>query len=145
MAEQSYGVIPVYKDGGSYEVLLVRSKKYGHWGFPKGHHREGEQPVATARRELAEETGIDDVVIIRDLLLTDAWDFKRDGKNKEKKVAYWIGFVRGKDLELPPEEIAAAEWLSLPRAIAKASFASQKKILQQVEKYLAGVKLPPLF
>lgn len=142
MVEQSYGVIPVFKDGDNYEVLLVRSKKYGHWGFPKGHHRQGEEPLSTARRELVEETGIADVVIIRDVILTDSWEFKRDGRKKEKKVAYWLGFSRTKDLQLPPSEIAAAEWLSLPRAIAKASFASQKKILQQVEEYLQGIKLP---
>ena len=32
---------------------------YGsHWDFPKGHIEPGEDPAATARRELHEETGI---------------------------------------------------------------------------------------
>lgn len=52
------GAIVVWADGG--EVLLVRSK-HGErlWGFPGGVLNKREDPIAGARRELAEETGLD--------------------------------------------------------------------------------------
>jgi 8-oxo-dGTP pyrophosphatase MutT (NUDIX family) len=42
-------------------VLLVQDAKTHKWGFPKGHReQEDESDLATAQRELLEETGIPD-------------------------------------------------------------------------------------
>jgi 8-oxo-dGTP pyrophosphatase MutT (NUDIX family) len=42
-----------------FRVLLVQDAKSKKWGFPKGHREEvDESDVATAQRELQEETGI---------------------------------------------------------------------------------------
>lgn len=42
-----------------FRVLLVQDAKTKKWGFPKGHREEGdESDVATAQREVLEETGI---------------------------------------------------------------------------------------
>lgn len=42
-----------------FRVLLVQDAKSKKWGFPKGHREEvDESDVATAQRELLEETGI---------------------------------------------------------------------------------------
>jgi 8-oxo-dGTP pyrophosphatase MutT (NUDIX family) len=42
-----------------FRVLLVQDAKSRKWGFPKGHREEiDESDVATAQRELLEETGI---------------------------------------------------------------------------------------
>ena len=40
-------------------MLLLRA--YNYWDFPKGVVEPGEDPLATARREVREETGIDDL------------------------------------------------------------------------------------
>jgi predicted NUDIX family NTP pyrophosphohydrolase len=54
------------REGGELEVLLVhpggpffKNKDLGAWTIPKGEPSEGEEPLATARREFREETGID--------------------------------------------------------------------------------------
>jgi 8-oxo-dGTP pyrophosphatase MutT (NUDIX family) len=50
------------------EVALVRNgpgKPW--WGFPKGHLDEGESKLEAARREVTEETGIDQLELIGDL------------------------------------------------------------------------------
>ncbi|MET7572743.1 NUDIX hydrolase [Streptomyces sp. NPDC005492] len=43
-------------DGG-LEICLVHRPKYDDWSHPKGKLKRGEDPLAGARREVAEETG----------------------------------------------------------------------------------------
>jgi bis(5'-nucleosidyl)-tetraphosphatase len=50
----SAGVVIVRPRGGAWEFLLLRS--WQHWDFPKGLVEAGEDPLAAARREVAEET-----------------------------------------------------------------------------------------
>ena len=46
--EQVYGIIPLRKHKGHWQVLLVLHIKGNYWGFPKGHHDPGETPKETA-------------------------------------------------------------------------------------------------
>ena len=64
MAKQSAGILLYREPSGKLEVLLVHPggpywarKDLGAWSIPKGEFIEGEDPVMTARREFAEETG----------------------------------------------------------------------------------------
>jgi len=47
------------------EYLLLNYTA-GHWDFPKGNIETGEDEIDTARREIREETGIDDVEFLKD-------------------------------------------------------------------------------
>ena len=64
MARSSAGLLLYRRRGGRVEVLLVhpggpfwKNKDDGAWSIPKGEFEEGENPLAAARREFAEETG----------------------------------------------------------------------------------------
>jgi len=61
MSEQrlSCGIVLARDTGEGWATLLLRA--FHHWDFPKGIREQGEQPMAAARRELGEETGIEDV------------------------------------------------------------------------------------
>src|SRR5438270_859674 len=64
MARRSAGIL-LYRDGvGGVEILLVHpggpfwaKKDAGAWSIPKGEHEAGENALAAALREFAEETG----------------------------------------------------------------------------------------
>lgn len=63
--KQSAGLLLVRERGGRLEVLLVHpggpfwaKKDLGAWTIPKGEIAEGEDPLAAARREFEEETGL---------------------------------------------------------------------------------------
>ena len=56
---RSAGIVVVRRQNGEWWFLLLRA--YRHWGFPKGLIEPGEQPLAAARRETGEETGLTDL------------------------------------------------------------------------------------
>ena len=63
--EKSAGAIIFRTENGIKYYLLLHYApsepgKRGQWGFAKGHVEEGETEEETARREVAEETGIKD-------------------------------------------------------------------------------------
>jgi len=51
------------KDKKDIEVLLIQDSK-GRWTIPKGHIEPGETAKMTARREVAEETGLKNVSVL---------------------------------------------------------------------------------
>jgi 8-oxo-dGTP pyrophosphatase MutT (NUDIX family) len=55
----SAGVVVVREAHEGWRVLLLRV--YNYWDCPKGLVEPGEDPLATARREVREETGIGDL------------------------------------------------------------------------------------
>jgi predicted NUDIX family NTP pyrophosphohydrolase len=64
MAKRSAGILLYRLAGPRLEVLLVHpggpfwaKKDLGAWSIPKGEYDEGEDPLAVARREYAEELG----------------------------------------------------------------------------------------
>ena len=66
MVSKSAGILVYRFRAGQPEVLLVHpggpywaKKDAGAWGIPKGGFDDTEDPLAAARRELAEETGVE--------------------------------------------------------------------------------------
>lgn len=54
---RSFGVVPIATEhDGSPVILILRA--YKNWDFPKGGADEGESPLEAAKREMIEETGI---------------------------------------------------------------------------------------
>ena len=52
----SCGVVLARKTETRWVTLVLRA--FHHWDFPKGIRERGEDPMATAVREVAEETGV---------------------------------------------------------------------------------------
>ena len=53
---RSAGVVVVRQSGDDWRFLILRA--YRHWDFPKGLIEPDEKPLAAARRETREETGL---------------------------------------------------------------------------------------
>ena len=88
------GVIPVRREGGNWRILVLRA--YRNWDFPKGMLEPGEEPLAAARRETAEETGL------RDLEFAFGEGYKETLAYAGGKVArYYLAETREEEIDLP--------------------------------------------
>ena len=65
MPKRSAGILLFRRSGGEPQVLLVHpggpywsSKDEGAWSIPKGEYLPAEDPLAAAKREFEEETGL---------------------------------------------------------------------------------------
>jgi len=111
----SAGAIVVQREGGDWRYLLLRS--YSYWDFPKGIVEAGEEPLAAALREVAEETSLNDLVF--------SWghDFHETPPYGPGKVArYYVAETRQATVTLPiSEELGRPEhheyrWMSYQEA-----------------------------
>ena len=140
--EQSFGVIPIYKTDSEVKFLLIQHHA-GHWAFPKGHADPGETELQTARRELREETGLADVLLVTSPAFEEHYKVNRKGTPREKIVRYWVGYVRNAaDAGLPKvtpqeEEIRDYRWVAADEARSLITYTQNKQLFEDVLRYLA--------
>lgn len=130
--EHSYGIIPLKREGQSWNVLLVQLHA-GHWGFPKGHPELHETPLETAARELFEETGLDIVQLLSEQTFHEKYFFKFQGTLIHKQVTYFIAEVQGQE-KIMEDEVKAIQWVPLLDAVDHVTFDQAKKICRQVNQ-----------
>ena len=133
----SCGVIPYRVVDGEREFLLIQHQA-GHWAFPKGHPEKGESDLETARRELAEETGITQVEIDEQHPFDEKYTFlKRSGKQVSKQVIYFLGQVSADQvLVLQEAEVSDYAWGDTAATRERMSFDEGRALLDEVLAYL---------
>lgn len=137
--EKSFGVVPILKDSQNNLFFCLVQHAKEHWGFPKGHGNEGETGIDTAKRELMEETGIEDINLLRDKSFTENYTFEADGIEHDKTVEYFIGFTSDREtntLKNFQEEISEMKWLTYDEAKNLITFSEARRILNEVMEYL---------
>lgn len=116
----SSGVIVVRRGTSGWLYLMLRA--YRNWDFPKGLVEEGEDPLAAARREVQEETLIED-------LHFDWGDrfIETAPYNRNKVARYYLARTNVEAVTLPvrPElgrpEHHESRWLDYEDAVELAS------------------------
>lgn len=88
---ESAGGVVVNSKG---EIVLVRNGRgLPWWGFPKGHVDEGEEIISAAQREINEETGLTDLILIKKLATYSRFKGAPDGgedKNELKNIHMFL-------------------------------------------------------
>ena len=136
--DESFGIIPLTKQSGFWEVFLVQHKHGRYWGFPKGHAEKGETPEQAALRELKEETNLEVERFLQEQPLTESYRFTVGPRRVFKKVFYYIAEVYGQ-VQLQKNEIQNGQWVRFPEAIAQVTHPEAKSILLRVEKILVNM------
>ena len=113
----SAGVVVIRDTAAGPRYLLLRA--YKHWDFPKGMVEPDETPFAAARREVAEETGID--------TLDFAWGeiYRETAPYARGKVArYYIARTDREDVALTANPLTGIHehmeyrWVDMKEALA---------------------------
>lgn len=139
LTDFSCGVIPVWLSPDGPRFLLVQHNA-GHWAFPKGHPEGDETPPQTARRELAEETGLAEVELWDAPAFEERYRFtKRSGKIIDKLVTYYLGKVPASaaaSVTIQAEEVQAFAWGDREQTMGRLTFAEGRALFDEVCDYV---------
>ncbi len=135
--EESAGAVIFMRDGNRVLYLLLHYKhKSDYWDFTKGNIEQGEDEHETVRREVLEETGLNDISFIDGFKEDTNWFYKRDGKTVFKEVVYFLVETKSKDVKISEEHIGY-EWLSYDEALNRIGYKNSKDILRKANEFLA--------
>lgn len=136
----SYGVIPIRKSEGSWEVFLInqfsRIGNNSYWVFPKGHPESGETPKQTAFRELKEETNMEVSLLVDEPMFDLKYSFIFDGIKIKKTVRFFVGVVISSEYKLQEEEVKEAGWYSLQKAAERLDYQDTKHMFAEARKFI---------
>ncbi len=144
MREHSAGGVVVRRMRGRLFVAAIRpqGRPAGHWALPKGLVDPGEQPLATAIREVREETGLEAVPVGERALDHLRYVYTRGGQRIFKLVSFWlmrpVGGRLGVILPDMHREVAEARWLPLDDAPRLLAYGGERNLVAAVAENLRG-------
>jgi 8-oxo-dGTP diphosphatase len=118
------------------QILLVHRPRYDDWSYPKGKCRREEHVLATAIREVAEETGLR-VMLGRPLQPSS---YEVDGRPKQ--VRYWAATSAQSLSFAPNDEVDEFAWLTTALARKRLSYERDLALLEELES--APLQTAPL-
>lgn len=134
MDERSAGTVLFNENNGRIEYLLLHYPA-GHWDFPKGNIEQGERELDTVRREVKEETSIDDIEFIDGFRKKIRYNYKRKGRLVYKEVIFYLAKTNERNVCLSYEH-QGYRWLDYDQAIKLLTYKNAKMILEEANKFL---------
>lgn len=111
--------------------FLLIHDAHGNWGFPKGHVEREEDPGAAARREIAEEAGLEGLHLHAPLETID-WFFRFRGRLIHKYCHFYLFESRlGTPVPQADEGIQCCDWYAADDALAKLTHENARQVLRE--------------
>lgn len=123
----SGGAVIMFRDGAPL-VAMIATRGRTRWGLPKGAVSEGETSEAAALREVLEETGLQAEIVKP--LDTIEYFFRAGDTLIKKRVDFYLMAHTGGTLTPQLTEVDDVEWVPLSEGIERASFESERKLLE---------------
>ena len=134
----SGGAVISFREGVPH-VALIATRKKTRWGLPKGAVAAGETSEQAALREVLEETGLSASIVKP--LDTIEYFFRAGDVLIRKKVDFYLMSYTGGELTPQLSEVDDVEWVELSEAIRRASFDSERKLLEQAQNEMDALSL----
>lgn len=123
------------------KFLLVEELEHGNtvYNQPAGHLETNESLIAAAIRELTEETGL---IAYPDYLCAIYYYYRQDIQLYYLRFCFVIELDEFAVTQPQDDEILACHWLTLAEIKAKSSQLRSPLVLDCIEDYLNGKKIP---
>jgi len=135
--EHSSGGVVYRRDGLALEFLLIRDP-YENWGLPKGHIEGEETAQAAAVREVGEETGLLELMVVGELPTID-WYYRDRGRLVHKFCHFFLlESASGEPVPQLDEGITACLWCSFSSAMSTLSYDNAREVLRTAGERLGA-------
>ena len=133
--EKSCGVVLFNEQ----KVLLLQYAKgqkegewdlQGHWDFPKGHVDKGETEIETATRELEEETGIKNIILLDNFRKTINYTIQKRDRKISKEVVFFIATTVETEINLSHEHVDYG-WFDFTSALKQLTYDNARSVLSE--------------
>lgn len=139
--ERSAGFIVFHITAGEFDpasrtrFLLLDYGKF--WDFAKGHVEPGETDLQAARRELKEETGLDEIEHVAGFAREITYFFRDRRRGLIRKtVVFFLARSSTDEVRLSAEHQEHA-WLPFVEAVGRVTYASAREVLKAAGEHLA--------
>ena len=144
--ETSAGAVIFRKEDNQTLYLLLQYKtKAHHWDLVKGYIEENETEIETVKREVKEETGLQDIEIIDGFKewikysFRDTYNLKEGSKEKAsfifKIVTFYLAETKTQKVKISFEH-AEYKWLPYEQALEQITFKKAKGVLEKANNFL---------
>jgi len=136
--DAAFGLVPVFFDGGAAgdrgQYLLIQHQA-GHWAFPKGHAEADETPLASAKREFEEETGILDYRVVAGARFEEVYEIRKHKGPIQKTVLYFPAIALTQTVVVQEAEIRDFVWLPYGAARDRITFDANRGVIDQAQQF----------
>jgi bis(5'-nucleosidyl)-tetraphosphatase len=148
--EKSVGGVIFRMEKGIKKYLLIQYGA-GHWEYPRGHQKKGESDAETLRREVKEETGIGEIIIVPGFRKKGKFIYHAKGDEEKRRiekgkgtfvikdVVYYLAETKEKKVKISYEH-KAFKWLPYAEALKKVTYKNSKKVLEEANNFLLDNK-----
>ena len=102
----------------------------GHWDFPKGHVDKGETEIETATRELEEETGIKNIILLDNFRKTINYKIQKRDRKISKEVVFFIATTVETEINLSHEHVDYG-WFDFTSALKQLTYDNARSVLSE--------------